>query len=167
MDNKKHIEIHTGVMRAFKKFKHHEKFTKRIRKFLEEEFPGYTIYISVDQLMDKKGIGIWGKDIPNSDRFSISFYDKKGSWQEKFLEQMDIYDLRDYLEREEQERSLDLEALNKDVETLINQIDLLKGQALDKIKALPIPKASKIRKDSVTWDRPSYELRKKFPLLFE
>ena len=95
--------------------------------------------------------------------------DAEDGWRSILNKDLDIMDCSDYSERKEDENDLipyllEIEAEVRGYEELIN--GLRKG-ALDAVKSLPVPKAAKIRAAKHFWDKPSIELKAKFPRAFD
>ena len=165
------IEIINAIRSAYENFKQHQKFTSRIRPYLHDVLPGYTIYLYTDS--SGRGafntathkIEIWGNGISHNDLVYLSWSDRDNgrdrTWQEGLLAELDRCDQSDYLERMKDEEKLwpTLNDLEVDVEGKIRQAKQL-------IEMLPIPKSAKLRDKQVYWDNPSMELRKRYPLLF-
>lgn len=86
----------------------------------------------------------------------------------KICEDLNRCDTRDCAERrqQEQENYGAFRSLAQEAADLLGKLIALRAIASDIVKDLPIPTAATVRKSSVHWDRPSPELRAKFPNLF-
>lgn len=163
------ITVVNAIRGAFEKFKHHKEFTNRVRPFLEEVLPEYTLSIDVDKVYSdcfRYAIKVWGKGIPYEScvylRWSDLVNSKRQPWQEGLQFALNVADQRDYAERELHEKHLipDLERLNAEVIDRIRAARIL-------IETLPIPVAATVRNSQAHWSSPSSSLAKRFPVLFK
>jgi CRISPR/Cas system-associated endoribonuclease Cas2 len=113
---------------------------------------------------------VWGNGISydsgiflcwNSDRI-------KRNWKQVIQEQIDIADSSDYLERLQQESAIEpsLTKLAAKAKQLEEELEKVRKEALDAIAHIPVPQCATVRKEPSFWERPSKELRQKFPELF-
>ena len=149
-----------GIRRAFEKTKHHQLFTGRVTNVIRAELPEYTV--SDFSYTGLQNLRVWGNGL-NYDESIYLCWSAHTPWQQGLEKELKRQDTSDYRERLRAElRILDeFEYLNQEV---LNA----KNQAQQLIESLPIPQASIDKKfRDKTWDRPSAELRAKFPALFD
>lgn len=158
-----------GIRNAYEKFKHYEKFTKRVRPFIQKALPGYTILLSIEvaQGIGKCGhryeINVYGKEIDHKNSVDIYFNDVYSdmTWQQSLLDALDHRDARDYQERLAQE-----EELFPKLALLHDRVVSAQQEAFLMIANLPVPKSTIKRQQAWHWSDPSTQLKKKFPELF-
>lgn len=88
--------------------------------------------------------------------------------RDKIREDLNRCDTRDCAERRQQEndKSAAFTELDRMAGVLLKQLEDVRVAASGIVKKLPTPHAATVRKSYVHWDRPSPELRAKFPNLF-
>jgi len=164
-----YIPVLDGIKAALEKFKHYKEFTQRVKPFLEEALPGYTVSVQVDKklsLSTSYHIGVWGKDIDYNHRVYLIWSDMSDSqprpWLDGLLNALAVADPRDSLERqaEEAKHHSTFALINSEVEALIRK-------ARSIVEAMPIPTCATVRNDHPCWKSASTKLRKEFPLLFD
>jgi hypothetical protein len=173
MDKREHyMLIHKSIMKAYKAFCQHEKFTKRALPYLQRALPDYAVYVNngTKDILNYASISVWGNGMPHGEKFEIQFkINADVPWTVKFMEAMNRMDLSDVVEREQAEISLypDFEISEKSIESLENQINLIRQMAYSKLENLPIPTSAITRNEKFFWNRPTDKLKDKFPKLFK
>jgi len=159
------IAVVQALARAFEKVRHHKKWTRRVLPAFQAELPGYTVYLREDYA-SFDGVSVWGKGIAYDDRVDISWVNWNPShavvWQDGF-----VYDLRRQDPSDSAERMLQEATLVSRLDELARKVDALRAEALGLIEALPEPKSADLRKGAYCWTKPSGELSKRYPTLFE
>ncbi len=157
------IEVIAAIRRAFEKFKHHQTFTRRVKPILEAELPGYAVSVDLDHFgLHTCTIRVWGKGLPYDNGSVYLCWNGSKPWAEGMAEAIEISDMRDYAEREEQEKTLE-----DKLAELHALVEHARAEAEALVAALPVPTSATIRKNHPTWQGPTGSLRKAFPLLFE
>lgn len=155
------LTVVNGLRRAFERFKHHAKFTKRVLPIIEAELPEYTIHVDGDG----PTILVWGKGIRYENAVHVTCPRIDGpdqSWQARMAWDLDRQDPSDALERAEQESAL-IPALTELAEEVRARIE----EAKKMIEDLPVPASAKVRADGYFWEQPSTDLAQRFPELFK
>ncbi len=167
MDLDQHrLKIVEGLRKGFEKCKHYTSFTKRNQKILQAELPEYYVNFHPTNFFNK--LDIYNHDMGYSN--SVVLYLKLSKpWTETFIEEVNRADPSDFIERLEQEEGLkcELAFIESRISTLKERILEAQEQALNLVKALPIPKSATTRNDPVHWNGPSGQLKELFPLCFD
>lgn len=167
-DYSKHLPVLEGLGKAFEEFKHHKVLTARIKPIIQHHLPDYTISFQTEKgriAGSSYSIRVWGKDIPYEHPVFLVWSDKEDSnprWVAGFVNALQVSDVRDSLEREEEEAKWDqvFALLSHDVEALMRKARTI-------VKDLPEPVNATVRVGHPMWKNASSRLRKRFPLLFE
>lgn len=161
----KQIEIIQKIRETVPKFAHYKEFTGRVRPFLQEALPEYTIAVSNKEgcLTTGYSIRVWGNGLRHdNDGVYIRWNaESDKTWVEGLLTALEQADPSDSRERDLQELELteELDRLNSEVKSLIKRARML-------VKELPVPKSAITRNDPMYWENASTELRKRYPILF-
>lgn len=164
------IAIVAAMRAVAKQFAHYKAFPKKkfadaLRaEFLRRALPEYVVYVgSPSYSPTTVEIAVWGSGISHGNQLRLSLHGMRDNmpttWQSGLEAELDRADLTDKLEHVDSE-----ETLVPELEAIEEQIAALRAKARAMWVRLPIPKSATIRRDACFWDRPSYEIRERFPL---
>ena len=147
---------------VFESAKRFKSYTQRILTVFKTQMPDHHFYFKNNHSWGQVGLEVWGQGVSYNNRVIIDWNEDKISvWQEGFLQGLERVSLSDSIERAEQEQELIPE-----LERLENEAARIRNRAAELVRGLRVPESATLRNEAVYWERPSYELRKKFPLLF-
>lgn len=174
-DHQKILEVLTGIKKATDKCEHYQEYNKRVINHIREALPAYTVsdhYNTGNGYSWGYTLHVWGNGLTYDYGVRLQWrrYDDKNEprhWILGLREELIRADDSDYEERAQQEEAL-VPFLNQMNAEAIDLLTRLRKKAQESIRALPEPASTpKCRHGSSTWKGASYELRQRFPLLFE